>query len=330
MQRALPFPAKVYHAARAAGLGSPIQEYSDGDRPAQRQGWLNLFSSRWLISFSLWLLFSLIVPVMATILGVIGLVFGAVLQSVFFPLNLIIDVTILMASLLLVPLLLRVLLDCMWPGYRIDRAVSRAWGCPDGLIYQQGKRFHAIRWEQLATVTCQTARVNGKYEAISYRVQPDGAPAFAFTLLTPVYARWIKPHHRSSGYSTVSAGVVQVYYFWQGSIQRISGVVDLSAYAGLGALIEEQLVSHRLPALLDAYRSGVGVPFGSLVFSKHGVTDGAKVLLWSELADIHISQKALQITRKPAGLDWLYLSLLDMPNLALLLAFLAAIRRARA
>jgi hypothetical protein len=120
-----------------------------------------------------------------------------------------------------------------------------------------------------------------------------------------------------------------VVQFWEGCILTISGSLTLSAFTGLGTLIEKQLVRHRLPALLDAYRSGVCIPFGNLVFSKQGITDGAKVLLWSELASRHISQNALQITRKPTELDWFYLSLLDLPNVALLLAFLAAIRRAQ-
>lgn len=197
MQPALLFPAEVYHAARAAGLGNPIQEYNDGDQPVQEKE--SLFTSRKLTSFLEWLLFWSMFPlVVAVLLGCIGLGFVAVLLNVFFPLNLAIDATLLLASLLFVPLLLVNIFDAMWPVYKIDRAVSRAWSCPDGFVYQQGKHFHAIRWEQLATVTRQTARV-GNYQTISYRVQPDGAPAFAFTLLTPAYTRWIKPHRRSGG-----------------------------------------------------------------------------------------------------------------------------------
>jgi hypothetical protein len=329
MQPALSFPAEVCHAAQAAGLGSPIHEYNE-DQPVQQQGWLTFFTSKRLVSCLNWLGFWLIIPLMgALMLGGIGLGFGAVLLNVFFPLNLVLDAAILVGGLLLVTMMLSMLVDGMWPGHRSDRAVSRAWSCPDGFIYQQGTCFHAVRWEQLATVTRQIARVNGDDVIIGYRVQPDGAPAFAFTLLTPAYARWIKPLHRSGGHTTISAGAVQVEFFWEGSILTISGSVDFSAFAELGTLIEAQMVSHRLPALLDAYCSGSGVPFGSLVFSKHGVTDGAKVMLWSELATTPISQKALQITRKPTELDWFYLSLLDMPNVALLTAFLAAIHSAQ-
>jgi hypothetical protein len=327
MHPAPSYPAEVSHAAQTAGLGSPIQEYSEGDQPAQKTGWLNLFASKGFVSFLNWLLFWSMVPLTgAVMLGGIGLGFVAVLLNVFFPLNLLIDATILLAGLLVVPLILYMMGDALWPEHRIDQTIARAWSCPDGLVYQQGKGLHAIRWEQLATVTRQTARVNGNDRTISYRVQPDSAPAFAFTLPTPAYARWIKPFHRSGWYTSVSTGAVDIHFHWAGSILMISGSVDLSAYAGLGAVIEEQLVSHRLPALLDTYRSGGSVPFGSLVFSEHGVTDGAKVLLWSELADIHLSEKALQITGKPTELDRFYLSLLDMPNVALLAAFLAAIR----
>jgi hypothetical protein len=327
MQPALPFPAEVYRAAQAAGLGSPMREYSDGDQPVQKSGWLHVFTGRRLASFLSWLGFWLLVPLVgALLLGGIGLGFGAVVLHVVFPLNLVIASAILVVGLYLGSGMLYMMVDAMWPDRSIDRAVSRAWSCPDGVIYQQGKRFHALHWEQLATVTRQTALVDGNDETISYRVQPDGAPAFVFTRLPPVYARWIKPLRRSGGHTTISAGAVQVECFWEGSVLRISGTVDLSAFAGLDTLIEEQLVRQRLPALLDAYRSGVGVPFGSLVFSKHGVTDGAKALLWSELAALHVSQKALQITQKPTGLDWFYLSLLDVPNVALLLDFLAAIR----
>ena len=163
MQPALSFPAEVYHAAQASGLGDPIQEYNDEGHPVQKKGWLNLFSSKRLASFLSWLLFWSIVPLVGTVmLGGVGLGFGAVLLNVFFPLNLVLGGPILVMGLFVI-MLLQMIIEALWPGHMGDQAMSRAWSCPDGLVYQQGKRFHAIRWEQLATVTRQTAQVNGRY-----------------------------------------------------------------------------------------------------------------------------------------------------------------------
>jgi hypothetical protein len=120
----------------------------------------------------------------------------------------------------------------------------------------------------------------------------------------------------------------------QGAI-TISGGADLSAYAGLGELLEEHLISHHLPRALEIYRSGGSVTFGPLVVSKRGLSTqiesqrglcgGTKVLSWKKFGGLRLSNATLQITRKPANRVWLGFSLQDIPNVALLLTFLHAL-----
>lgn len=46
---------------------------------------------------------------------------------------------------------------------------------------------------------------------------------------------------------------------------QISGNYSLTEYAGLGDLIEEQVTQRALPRMLEAYRVGNVVSFGSLL-----------------------------------------------------------------
>jgi len=201
-----------------------------------------------------------------------------------------------------------------------------AWRCRKGLIYHQHSNFHAIRWEQLATVTRQTARVwGGNYVTVRYIVQPVDAPPFDFVTMNGPEAQLIRDLHTARKSVSMTGGDGPDIEAREGFI-IYSAYANLSAYAGLGELLEKHL-NHQLPLLLAAYQSGAGVPFGSLVFSQHGLTVGTRVFLWSEIAALEISESetALQITRKPTGLEWLYYPLLDFPNVALLLAFLKSI-----
>lgn len=201
-------------------------------------------------------------------------------------------------------------------------SVFRAWDCSNGLVYQQDTHFQAMRWEQLATVTRQTAALyDWTFVTIRYVVQPEGAPAFDFTILGNSYAGLITPQ-KERGSRDIKRRGVRIRLHWRGGVPWITSRVDLSAYAGLGELLEAQLVSHRLPGVLEAYQGDSGVAFGSLVASRQGITDGTRMLLWQEISGIGLSLTALQIAKQPAGLVCFEFSLLDLPNVALLEAFL--------
>jgi len=113
-----------------------------------------------------------------------------------------------------------------------------------------------------------------------------------------------------------------------GGIVQIEGLVDSSAYMGLGELIEEHLVAHQLPLVRELYQHGQTVAFGNFLLQQQGVSDGVNVVTWKEYdyAGLHDSG-AIQVYKKPART--LALQVTGMPNVAVLLRLLQEIRESQ-
>lgn len=297
-------PPIVLHTAEAAGLGTPTREYNNGEPPRKKTLMTSL--DFWLIVLALCLLAGLL----------------AILLTVRSPLNLVIMGLILAALLPFVPPILR--------GRKAfnsrERRAFRAWRCASGLVYTQDEQFSAVRWEQIEVIVRKTARVNDVVSTVGYLVQPNRTLPFEFVLLKEPSAsefKWASTSRFASTTISSSAGLVQA----TSGVIQIIGKVDLSAYARLGELIEDQVVSQHLPRVLDAYQSGVSITFGPLTVSQQGMGDGANMLPWDELAAVRVSAGAIQITQKSEGQVWFDLPLPVVPNAALLLTFLHTLRR---
>lgn len=294
-------PKIVLQTAEAAGLGTPTREYTNGEPKKALLTALDF----WLIVLALCVLGSLL-PILLIVRS---------------PLNLVITGLILAALLPFVHLILR-----GWKAVKSrERRAFRAWRCAGGLVYTQNGRFSAVRWEHIDVVVRQTATVNDTVSTVAYLVQPDGPPPFQFVLLKEPYASQFKNEYASTTRLVTTTGsstdLVPV-------VIQLTGKVDLSAYAGLGDLLEDQVVSQHLPRVLDAYRSGASIVFGPLRVSQQSMSVGTKRLLWDKLAHIYASADAIRITKKPKDRVRFDLPLPAVPNAALLLTFLHTLRKA--
>ena len=107
----------------------------------------------------------------------------------------------------------------------------------------------------------KSALVNGAQAIIGYAVQPVDAPPFEFLILGGAFGSLASAGAGRPGMSIeTGAGRVTNY----GGIVQIEGLVDASAYAALGTLIEEHLVAHQLPLVRNLYQRGQAVAFGKL------------------------------------------------------------------
>jgi hypothetical protein len=70
-----------------------------------------------------------------------------------------------------------------------------------------------------------------------------------------------------------------------GGVVQIAGLVDATAYEGLGTLIEEHLIAQQLPLLRDLYQRGQTVAFGKLLLFQRGVSDWLNVVNWEDFDD---------------------------------------------
>ncbi len=136
--------------------------------------------------------------------------------------------------------------------------------------YYQRRNFleqrHTTKYARTRQVTigiwhlCLTL-VNGVMTTVGYAVQPANAQPFEFSVLGGPYAGLMNAFGGAGAVSISSAGGEMSNY---GGFTQISGYVDLSNYAGLGDLIEEQMVNRQLPRIRDAYWSGSVIAFASL------------------------------------------------------------------
>jgi hypothetical protein len=297
--QAAPIPPEVFQAAEAAGLGAPSREYNKG------AGNTRLTS-----------LVGGVGGLIGLIAGGLGLLVGIIVPLLVapFPYNLIAPGSVIV-----------VLLPFAWyfRGLFKGRVGSlRFWSCPNGLVYMQGRRISAIRWEQLGLVFRKAAVVNGQMSIIGYSVQPIGAPPFEFSVLGGVFGNLASVGAGRSGLSiSTSAGIVRNF----GGVAYIQGAVDASAYVGLGALIEEHLIAHQLPLVRETYQRGQTVTFGQLLVHQRGLSDGVNVVTWDEYSHALISEAgSIQVVKKPGNQPGFQVS--GLPNVVVLMALLKNIR----
>lgn len=246
------------------------------------------------------------------------IVAGVVLFTVPSPFNLI-TVGILAVSILpFVPMLLRLTRGAGGGGNR----TFVAWSCPEGLIYAQNKQISAVRWSEIKHVWRKVGMLNGMLCTLGYVVEPNNAPPFMFSMLNGAFADMVL--NTTGGSMSVSFGGGSISN--NGGFIQISGQYSLTEYAGLGDLIEEQVIQQALPRMMEAYRAGNVLSFGSFVLRQQGMSDGMRELHWAEVDRTQISPAAIQITKKPTSMVWFNLSAATLPNFALLCAVLNTIQ----
>jgi len=303
--QAAPIPPQVLLSAERAGLGLPSKEYNRGAANSRFLtaiggvggliGFISLLLGVPIIIGTLIILPVLIAEPLWTKMFMIG--FGVV-------------------SLLLFAFFIRVQLR----GTSMGGGAFRAWACPNGLVYQQGRQIHALRWEQLGLVYRKMANVNGAERITGYAVQPINAPAFQFSALGGKLAG-VASLARPGLRIRTNAGMV----INRGGIVYMLGNVDTSAYEGLGELLEEHLVAHQLPLVRDLYQSGQTVAFGKLLIHQQGLSDGTNVMSWEDYHSVAVHDSGyILVYKKPEGT--LAFKVTGLPNVALLNAFVGEIR----
>jgi hypothetical protein len=299
-QAAQPIPPAVFQAAEFAGLGAPTRGYNKGAANS-----------------SLTSTFGGVGGLIGIIGGGLGLLVGIVVPLIVapFPWNLV-----------TVGIILLVLLPFAWFFRGLFRGSGggalRFWSCPNGLVYMRGSQISAIRWEQLGLIFRKTAFVNGQMSIIGYSVQPIGAPPFEFSVLGGAFGNMANMAAGRSGMSIeTGAGVVSNY----GGMVQIQGLVDASAYAGLGALIEEHLLAHQLPLVRQTYQQGQTVAFGQLLVHQRGLSDGTDVVSWEEYASAVVADAGyIQVFKKPGNQPAFQVS--GLPNVVVLMSLIKEIR----
>lgn len=331
-QAAAQMPPEVIAAAQAAGLGMPTREFrrsSGGNNP------LNSTMNSVTKSVNASMNFSLIMT--AGILVVIG---GVTFFTIPAPINLYTAGGLVLTGLLSAAFIIfgkrlsNNIMGSVTSGIAsgFGQNVSNgeplvAWSCPDGLVYKMNGQLSAVRWDKLQQVWRKVGMLNGTLTTLAYIVQPNGAPQFAFSLLSGPLANMAFGGN-AAGSSSISFGGGSVSN--SGGFTQISGNFTLSEYAGLGDLIEEQMLQRILPLMLEAYRAGGTINFGSFMVRQQGLSDGMKDLAWAEVDRVQISAAAIQITKKPASTVWYNLTAGTTPNMALLAAALNTIQGSNA
>lgn len=166
--------------------------------------------------------------------------------------------------------------------------------------------------------------LNGMMTTLAYVVEPANAAPFSFSLLNGPFADYVLS---GNGGGSMSVSFGGGYISNNGGFVQISGHYSLTEYAGLGDLIEEQVTQCTLPRMLETYRAGNAIHFGSFSLHQQGLSDGVRELAWHEIDQVQISGSPIQITKNPTSMTWFNLSAATLPNFALLCAVLNTLRK---
>jgi|SRR5579863_1139156 len=299
------FPPEVIAAAQAAGLGTPTREYRKST--VSKNSATNSVQSIMRMTF---------IGVGASTLIVIAIL----LFTVPAPFNWLSAGITAVCILPFIPFLLK--FSRSIGGNKGNKALV-AWSCPEGLVYTQGKQLNTMRWDEIRQIWRKPGMLNGMLTTLAYVVEPTNSAPFSFSMLNGPFADYVL--NNNAGSVSVSFGGGQISN--NGGFVQISGNYSLTEYAGLGDLIEEQLTQRTLPRILETYRSGNAVSFGTFVLSQRGLSDGMRELAWNEIDQVQISVAAIQIAKKPASMTWFNLTATALPNFSLLCAVLNTIRQ---
>jgi hypothetical protein len=163
-------------------------------------------------------------------------------------------------------------------------------------VYQHGLVFHkrnsndVIRWDQIAYVWHMVK----KSTTTTHNTNP------------------------STGYTTTTASTTTYHTY---VVQRFDGanfVFDptFSHLRELGKTIEQEAARYLLPQAIASYNAGHPIMFGKMSVSFSGVSDGRKMLSWSELKSIKVDENngAIAIRKQGKWLNWSNISLSETPN----------------
>ncbi len=163
-------------------------------------------------------------------------------------------------------------------------------------VYQYGLVFHkrnsndVIRWDQIAFVWHKVKKTT----TTTHNTNP------------------------STGYNTTTTSTSTYHTY---IVQRVDGanfVFDrtFSHLRKLGRTIEQEAARYLLPQAIAAYNAGHPIMFGKTSVSFSGVSDGRKMLSWSELKSIKVDENngAIAIRKQGKWLNWSNISLSETPN----------------
>ena len=163
-------------------------------------------------------------------------------------------------------------------------------------VYQYGLVFHkrnsndVIRWDQIAFVWHKVKKTT----TTTHNTNP------------------------STGYNTTTTSTSTYHTY---IVQRVDGanfVFDrtFSRLRELGGTIEQEAARYLLPQAIAAYNAGHPIMFGKMSVSFSGVSDGRKMLSWSELKSIKVDENngAIAIRKQGKWLNWSNISLSETPN----------------
>jgi hypothetical protein len=82
----------------------------------------------------------------------------------------------------------------------------------------------------------------------------------------------------------------------------------------LGVTLRRELFHWMLPVLVATYRSGGTLTFGKLRVSQDGISVGASILPWEEVAEVEVTDECISVIRKGTRRCWAKAKTAGMPN----------------
>jgi hypothetical protein len=88
----------------------------------------------------------------------------------------------------------------------------------------------------------------------------------------------------------------------------------------LGALIQQQVLKHKMPGAIETYNSGATLQFGKLNISQLGINNGKETIPWEQVSGVQLSEGHIIIKKAGKWLRWAGVDGSKVPNLFLFVA----------
>lgn len=174
--------------------------------------------------------------------------------------------------------------------------------CTDGVMYMQGRRVRAIRWDQMQGVQKSTAP--GKVSHVTTR------RASRTVVSTHIFIQLI------------------IYPFEGKPLKIDSGFIGFGAF---GSHVEQEVSNRLLPGAIAAYKAGQTLNFGALDVTPEGLklAGRERLLPWDNVTHIRETNEG-ELIIYANGKVWETIEVISMLNICLLLPLVYFIRKDRA
>jgi hypothetical protein len=150
-----------------------------------------------------------------------------------------------------------------------------------GIVYTQGSKAQAWRWDDIAFVWQQITRMSVYFIPV--------ATSYVYTV-----------QHRNGQ-----------------KIKLTNGIRNIKA---LGEMMQSETFTRLMPLAVAAYNNGETLHFGKLTISQQGIGNSKEIVPWAQVKGVEVVQGYVGVKREGKWLRWANIRVASVPNFFIFMA----------